>query len=229
MRGGRGKTVRFIPLHILHERQRKYFSNIRPALHCLTGCDATTKVGSRKAALNAQSTQLLRNFGIEMTITTETKTDVETFLVLVLKFNDTSQFSSFTQVRAQMHHHTKASSHQNLHPTSEGFDSTHHASLVRYILNYPPLPTQYHRFTTFWYQLESECLVPVSGCKTLTKWWTVTCNCGKCARATCPCCMEEVDCTLSASAWSCKMMYAPIHMIRSDMVKVYKNSLWCGC
>ncbi len=118
MRGGRGKTVRYIPLHILHERPGQDVCNVLPALHCLTGCDATSKVGTKKASLKAQPTQLLRNFGREMTITPETKADAEKFLVLVL--SETSQFSSFSHLRVQIYHQTKASSHQNLLRTSEG-------------------------------------------------------------------------------------------------------------
>ena len=193
MRGGCGKTVRYIPLHILHERQGQDVCNVLPALHCLTGCDATSKVGTKKAALKAQPTQLLRNFGREMTITPETKADAEKFLVLVL--SETSQFSSFSHLRAKIYHLTKASSHQNLPPTSEGLlphiMRTLFGTYSIIHLFQPSIIDPLH----FGYQLENDCLVPVTGCKTLNKRWTVTCNCGKCARATCPCGMEEVGCT----------------------------------
>ncbi|KAG0715268.1 Pseudouridine-5'-phosphate glycosidase [Chionoecetes opilio] len=85
MRGGRGKTVRYIPLHILHKHHGQDICNVLPALHSLTGCDATRKVGTKKAALKAQPTQWLRNFGREVTITPEIKADAEKFLVLVIK------------------------------------------------------------------------------------------------------------------------------------------------
>ena len=87
-------------------------------MHSLTGCNAASKVGTKKVALKARPTKLLRNFGREITITPETQADAEKFLVLVL--SETSQCLSFTELRAQIYHQAKASSHQNLPPTSEG-------------------------------------------------------------------------------------------------------------
>ena len=79
MRAGSAKTVRYIPLHILHERQGQDVCNVLPALHSLTGCDATSKVGTKKAALKAQPTKFLRSFGREMAVTPETQANAEKF------------------------------------------------------------------------------------------------------------------------------------------------------
>ena len=53
VRAGRGNTTRFVPLHILHDRQGNDLCMVLPALHSLTGCDITSKIGTKKAALQS--------------------------------------------------------------------------------------------------------------------------------------------------------------------------------
>ena len=71
VRAKSGKTMRYIPVHIVYERQERDVCNVFPALHSLTGCDATSKIGTKKVALKAQPIEFLRNFGKEMTATPE--------------------------------------------------------------------------------------------------------------------------------------------------------------
>ena len=52
---GRGTTTRFVPLHILHARLGSDdLCTVLPAPHSFTGCDITSNIGTKKAALNAE-------------------------------------------------------------------------------------------------------------------------------------------------------------------------------
>ena len=53
VRAGRGNTTHFIPLHILYAWLGPLTSTVLPALHGLTGCDVTSEIGTKKAALKA--------------------------------------------------------------------------------------------------------------------------------------------------------------------------------
>ena len=53
VRAGRGNTTRFVPLHILHDRHGADLCKVLPALHSLTGCDITSKIGTKNAALKS--------------------------------------------------------------------------------------------------------------------------------------------------------------------------------
>jgi len=127
----------------------------------------------------------------EMTVTPETQADAEKFLVLVL--SETSHCSTFTELRAQMYHQAKASSHQNLPSTTEGLlPHIMRAWLSTYSIIHLFQPSIFDPLQ-FGYYLQNDRMAPVTGCKNLKERWT--CNCGKCARSACPCRMEEVGCT----------------------------------
>ena len=54
VRAGRGTTTRVVPLQILHTRLGSDdLCTVLPALHSLTGCDATSNIRTKKAALKA--------------------------------------------------------------------------------------------------------------------------------------------------------------------------------
>ena len=52
-----------MPLHILYERLGGDVCAILPALHSLTGCDITSKIGTKKAALKSEPVTYLQGFG----------------------------------------------------------------------------------------------------------------------------------------------------------------------
>ena len=59
---GVGDATRIVPLHILHKLLSPNLCAVLPALHSLTGCDITSKISTKKAALKAEATQTLRRF-----------------------------------------------------------------------------------------------------------------------------------------------------------------------
>ena len=54
MRAGVGDSTRYIPLHLIFERKPELCS-VFPAIHILTGCDTTGKVGTKLSALNLEN------------------------------------------------------------------------------------------------------------------------------------------------------------------------------
>ena len=194
VKAGRGTTSRFTPLHVLHRKHGNNLCGVLPAVHSLTGCDATSKVGTKKTALKARPIELLQGFGIDPHPQTTVFVNAERFLVLAIK--ETTKLSTFTELRAFLYHQTKASSHQNLPPTSNSllehlkrawFCTYQTIHLFSSVANIDPLD--------YGYQVEDGSLVPLTGCKLLNKQFTVTCNCTTCARVTCPCRQENVGCS----------------------------------
>ena len=49
---GKGVSRKVIPLHVVHSNLTPELVSILPAMHSLTGCDSTSKVGTRHAAMS---------------------------------------------------------------------------------------------------------------------------------------------------------------------------------
>ena len=56
-------TTRFVPLLILHSRQGNYMCKVLPALHELSVCYISSKIGTNKAALKSNPEFHLPEFG----------------------------------------------------------------------------------------------------------------------------------------------------------------------
>ena len=120
VRAGRGNTTRFVPLHILHDQHGIDLCKVLPALHSLTGCDITSKIGTKKAALKSSPEIHLQEFGTSAEISSVQIHHAQHYLVNVVKSG--SNASSFTDLRRELFHFSKSTSHQNLPPTSQGLE-----------------------------------------------------------------------------------------------------------
>ena len=201
-RAGVGDTTRFVPLHTLYQKLGSKLCEVLPALHSLTGCDVTSKVGTKKAALKASPETYLPGFGVTSTLQNHSIQNAESFLVKVLKYN--SAASNFTDLRKDIFYSntSKSTSLQSLPPTSQGllphirraFYSTYLAihSLDKY-LERPQLSSPMAE--DFGYELQDCEYIPVTSWKLLDEKWTAVCNCSKCARITCVCRDHRVKCT----------------------------------
>ena len=69
VRAGRGNTICFLPLHIMYASLGADLCAVLPALHSLTGCDITSKIGTKKAALKADPKRHLHRFGTTAPLT----------------------------------------------------------------------------------------------------------------------------------------------------------------
>ena len=105
VRAGVGDTTRYVPLHTLFDRLGYQLCAVLPAVHSLTGCDTTSKVGTKKAALKGQPEVLLKHFGMSPTLSETDIRNAENYLVRVLKV--TSDATNFTDLRAEFFHHAK--------------------------------------------------------------------------------------------------------------------------
>ncbi len=86
---GVGDLTRFVALHALAASLSRDVCEVLPAIHSLTGCDYTSKVGSKKAAIECSPVYYLKSFG---TITDGSQVErqiykAEEYLVQVLKKN----------------------------------------------------------------------------------------------------------------------------------------------
>ena len=200
VRAGVGDTTRYMPLHILYERLGSELCKVLPALHSLTGCDITSKVGTKKAALKANPEILLGQFGMLPTLSETIIRNAEEYLVKVLRPG--SEAKNFSVMRVEVFHHNKDSSHQKLPPTSQGLlphikRAFFNAYSIMHALdvNLKIEQTISLKPEDFGYKYDGESqFVPETSWNTLEPRWTVVCTCKACARVTCACRAAEVGC-----------------------------------
>ena len=194
VRAGIGDSTRFIPLHTLAARMSTPLSKVLPAIHSLTGCDTTSKMGTKTAALKCDPLIHLAEFGKSEKANPLILASAEEYLVRVLKRATTCK--TFTELRKEIHHHSKKSIMQQLPPTTIALQQhllwAHLATFqMVHLLDYSealPNPTE------FGYIDEDGLLLPSKKLNDVPVAYTVTCASGKCARITCSCREEGVRC-----------------------------------
>jgi len=70
VKAGIGYSTRFVPIHVLAAQIGENSCQVLPAVHVLTGCVYTSKIGTKHAALMTNPEHYLADFG--------TKTDEST-------------------------------------------------------------------------------------------------------------------------------------------------------
>ncbi|KAG1685952.1 hypothetical protein GQR58_008894 [Nymphon striatum] len=189
IRAGRGNTSRFLPLHTLYASLGRDLCTVLPAIHSLTGCDITSKIGTKKAALKANPETHLQGFATSPPSVAVIQ-HVETYLFHVV--DNRSKPRSSDQLRTQLFHFSKSASHQNLPPTSQGlkphiYRAFYNAYITMHVLDRQlNVRTEDLNPVDYGFRLEDGQLLPSTSWKTLEARWVVVCNCGKCARVTCP-------------------------------------------
>ena len=115
---GVGDSTRFLALHELAASLSRDICEVLPAVHSLTGCDYTSKVGSKKAAIECNPAYYLKSFGtIKDGWSLERQIGkAEEYLVQVLKRNTACK--TMDELRIWMYHHHKGRSLDELPPTS---------------------------------------------------------------------------------------------------------------
>ena len=196
IQAGVGHSARYVPLHILHTRMGMELCEVLPALYTLTGCDSTSKIGTKKAALESDPTVLLKDFGKDPELSVSTLQQAEKFLVKVLKKSSTS--TNFTDLRKEIYRTSSSRTHTDLPPTSDGllphikrahfgtYMITHLLTTGSFAVDISPLDNGY--------ELTDGSLTPAKSWKLLEPKWTVVCKCTKCARITCPCTSQNIPC-----------------------------------
>jgi len=100
--------------------------------------------------------------------------------------------SNFTDLRRQLFHFSKSTSHQNLSPTSQGLEPRIHlaffnAYVTMHVLDgLNDVPMTELNPEEFGFTLEDGHLSSSSSWNTLEAHWTWVCHCSKCTQVTCP-------------------------------------------
>lgn len=101
-RAGVGNTTRYIPLHTLGDRMGTQACKVLIAIHQLTGCDSTSKCGTKAAGLKANPVKI-QDFGKD-----QNKIEIglaEEFLVNVYKPG--TPCKTMDDLRYHLYHHSK--------------------------------------------------------------------------------------------------------------------------
>ena len=114
MRGGIGDTTRYISVHRIGAIMGPIMCKVLPAGHQLSGCDTTSKFGTKQTALKVSPDHYLSEFGqdpndIDLNL-------VEEYLVQVLKPG--TPLKTLNDLRYHLYHHSKKTLDE-LPPTSQ--------------------------------------------------------------------------------------------------------------
>ncbi|KAG1663783.1 hypothetical protein GQR58_020195 [Nymphon striatum] len=167
---------------------------------------APFKIGTKKAALKANPETHLQGFGTSPPSVAVIQ-HAETYLLHVV--DNRSKSRSFDQLRTQLFHFSKSASHQNLPPTSQGlkphiYRAFYNAYITMHVLDRQlNVRTEDLNPVDYGFRLEDGQLLPSTSWKTLEARWFVVCNCGKCARVTCPCREALVHCAVESFFLRC--------------------------
>jgi hypothetical protein len=185
IRVGVGNTMRYIPIHSLADKLGTQICKVLIALHHLTGCDSTSKVGTKAAGLKANPGHNLCDFGkdpndIDFGL-------VEEFLVNIYK--SSSQSKSMDELR----HYSKKTI-LDLPPTSRSIKghilrAFHGTYLQLHCLDSPQLDPQSFGFSQVDGIMEPDrlqVLIPDD--------FPTPCNCTSCATNRCPCRQLGIRC-----------------------------------
>jgi len=113
-RAGKGQQTRYIPLHVL---ARQPMCEVLLAIHALTGCDVTSKFGTKSAAIKADPSMYRADFGKLEGNVTETLCNAQKCLVQVLNRGDRG-IETLDNLRYKMYHQRKSTTILDLPPTS---------------------------------------------------------------------------------------------------------------
>ena len=196
VKAGIGDTTHHIPIHTLAVKIGNDVCKILPAVHTLTGCDYTSKFGTKHAAMKATPLQYLKDFSRDShhSAIEQVFEKSEEYLTHVFKLG--TKCKSMDELRNWMFHHTKSATLTQLPPTShsirvhmlQAFYATHF--MVNLLHEHPNEldPKQ------FGYEMEDDLLMPTNLLNSLPDHFMQHCNCTKCATTRCNCQRHNIPC-----------------------------------
>lgn len=196
-RTGNRDNIRCIPIHKLVEIHGTELCNVLPAAHILTGCDYTSKIGSKKSILKINPIKFLKNFGLGPIESCTAQ--AEEFLVLTIK--PRSSCKTFDELRAWFYYNSKNFVPENLPPTS--FTCADHIKRAYYCvdlyfncdrgINYDPLDVTKYGFEL---EADNEFLKPICNLRCIPENFLLMCSCKtKCEKKCCTCKKNGVLCS----------------------------------
>ena len=195
-RAGVATTTRFIPIHTLAERMGPELCDMLPAMHDLTGCDATSKVGTKVSGIKQLPKADLVNFGKDPRVfdVDDMLIKGENYLIQVIKPG--SLCKSMDELRHDLYHHSKSKSFVDLPPTSfeirgHCLRAVYNTYMYRYALcgEMPSLDPR-----DFGYEVDDNLLVPSLYSNVYPTDLIQPCNCKACATIRCKCRAAGISC-----------------------------------
>lgn len=194
VKAGVGGSSRFIPVHTLAMRLGGDLCKVLPAVHALTGCDYTSKVGTKLSALNAKPEIYLQQFG-KLTDDIEAQISVaEDYLCQVLKKG--TPYKTMDKLRNFHYHQSKRGRLDELPPTSHAlrehimrsFYTTYQMTSLM-----APCPILLNPLSYGYEEVEEE-LKPNVGLNPIPEEFAIHCTCTRCASARCRCRKNGLPC-----------------------------------
>lgn len=190
---GVADSTRYIPIHILAKKIGRGLCQVLPAVHTLTGCDYTSKVGTKHAALMANPETHLNDFMVAKESIDNAIVKAEAYLTQVLKKG--TQMKTMNQLRNYKYHHAKRSGLDDLPPTSyaiglhikRAYFATH--QMVSLLSSCEPLDPR-----EFGFEIIDNLLVPSKGSNPIPEDLAIHCLCKKCGTQRCPCRTSKRPC-----------------------------------
>ena len=190
---GVGDRVRFLPMHTFFAKLGALKCKVIFKAHILSGCDITSKIGTKTAALKANPQTYLNKFGEESDLSIHEMSMAERYLIKVLHPKSTS--TSFDQLRVEMYLSRKVS-YVELPPSSQSLRG--HIQRCYFVIklgmclldgtfNLNPCDFGWTDATGF--ILPQKTLLP------LPSYFLVRCGCKKNCTGLCSCVKEETNCT----------------------------------
>ena len=200
VKAGVGDSTRFIPIHVLAAQIGENLCQVLPAVHVLTGCDYTSKIGTKHAALMTNPEHYLEHFGTKTDQSTIDK--AEEYLTQVLKKGtnfkkmDQLHFKKMDQLRNELYHNSKSVSLQQLPPTSSA--TRLHILRAVYATNemVSLLSTTHDRLdpTQYGFEEVDDLLTPKMHANPIPEKFATHCHCLKCGTQRCPCLRNAEPC-----------------------------------
>jgi hypothetical protein len=191
---GTGESRRYVPIHVLVKVLDVNITDNLPAIHAITGCDTTSKVGTKHSAVQqaSQAGEQISLFS-KSTLTYEMLLEAEAFATRVIN----PKFSSCDVLRVHQYHRVKQIKFETLPPTSVSMQMhLKRAFLQAYlwynILNNVPALDP----LDFGYCIQDELLAPNLEVESIPEDFPSPCTCAKCARQTvCHCRKLTIPCS----------------------------------
>lgn len=198
VRLGSGNTKKTVPLHILAQQLDSVLVENLPAIHALSGCDTTSKVGPKLACLKKSlNLELIKDFGITP-MTESMINNAEKFLLDCLP--KSREVAKFDDYRYEQYHGSETLDFNKLVCTSstikEHIKRAYYQCVLWYTAPEPlficPSPTE-----NYGYKLtEDNRLLPIiirGDCRPSNL--PAPCKCVTCVKSTCVCRQARLGCS----------------------------------
>lgn len=204
---GKGHTTRYLPIHDICEVLDNQVIETLPAIHSLSGCDTTSKVGTKHAALIRAKgySYLLQDFG-KKDLSDGMLENAEEYLTRVLS----KDFKVMNDLRIFKYHRMKNLDFMKLPPTSSSLKLHIKRAYLQANRWYTLLEdhVEFHDPTLYGYVEQETGLTPQIITEPLPDDFPYPCSCMTCSRAkVCKCRINLVPCSrfcFCGNSSSCK-------------------------